>query len=557
MLRFFKNFPEPKSNGPETAKILVDALGVKISASTLRKEIEEHPDYPSLVSISDVLNNYHLDNLTGKFSPDKFIHIPTPFITQIKGKDPATAFFTVVTAIKNNKIHYFDPEKQKWRISSFDDFFLIYAGISLLAEPAEGAGEKEYAQKVREEKRQQITQYLLAFCLPAIVMLIGALSFLHHGMNALLPFLFSLLTLSGCIVGVLLLWYEVDQYNPVLKKICSAGKKVNCGAILNSEASKIAGISWSVIGFTYFMGGLLLLLFSGITNPTILSALAWVNTLATPYIIYSLYYQWRIAKQWCVLCLSVQGILLLQLITALIAGWHTPVEDLFTLRLLFPFVISYLIPFMMVSLLVPAYRAAKGNKRTINQLQRLKHNPRVFEALLTKQKKLTENPQGLGILLGNPNATHKIIKACNPYCGPCADAHTPMEALLHNNDDLQIQIIFTAYDNDIDITANPAKHLLAISEKGDEVYTKQALDDWYLSPAKDYEVFANKYPMSNDLHSQRSKVKAMRGWCDKAEITFTPTFFISLPSSGGHGETGYYQLPDSYSVSDLKYFLST
>jgi uncharacterized membrane protein len=87
-------------------------------------------------------------------------------------------------------------------------------------------------------------------CIPALIIIAEILAFKQSGAEVFLPSIFSLLTLSGCLVAILLLWYELDQHNPVLQQICSAGKKINCGAVLQSKASKILGISWSAIGFS-------------------------------------------------------------------------------------------------------------------------------------------------------------------------------------------------------------------------------------------------------------------------------------------------------------------
>ena len=89
--------------------------------------------------------------------------------------------------------------------------------------------------------------------------------------------------------------------------------------------------------------------------------------------------------------------------------------------------------------------------------------------------------------------------------------------------------------------------MLAIAEKSnnDEETIKHALDDWYFSDKKDYKVFAEKYPLNGELQQQDEKVAAMRDWCEKADIKFTPTFFVNG-----------YQLPDIYTINDLTYFLS-
>jgi uncharacterized membrane protein len=546
---------EPKANGPETAALLADLLHVKISGTTLKKEIEQHPNYPSLLSVSDVLNNYGIENLGVKFNPEKIIDIPTPFITQITGRKSVIDFFTVVKEIPNGVVKFFDPEEQRWDKLSLEDFLKRSLGIALLTEVADNAGEQNYDTIIKAERNKQATQLFTFGLVPLLVIAAIITGLFKNGLNAILPGIFLTLTLTGCTVGALLLLYELDRHNPILKQICSAGKKVNCGAVLQSKASKIWGISWSAIGFSYFMGMLLLLLSSGITSPAALLTVALINAVAIPYTFFSIYYQWRVAKQWCMLCLTVQALLFLQLSTALIGGWHTliPITSIST-GLIIQTAISFAIPFIAVTLLMPALQKAKESKSLNTELQKLKHNPQIFEALLQKQKVVTENPEGLGLILGNADAKYKLIKVCNPFCGPCAAAHTPIEQLLHNNPDVQVQILFTTGVDENDYRLPPIKHLLAIAEKNNEGTLKKALDDWYLAPTKNYDSFAAKYPMNGELKKQSEKISKMSTWCNNTRIEFTPTFFISIGDD--NGESNFYQLPGMYSVNDLKYFFS-
>ncbi|MCH5716250.1 hypothetical protein [Niabella hibiscisoli] len=96
--------------------------------------------------------------------------------------------------------------------------------------------------------------------------------------------------------------------------------------------------------------------------------------------------------------------------------------------------------------------------------------------------------------------------------------------------------------------------MLAIASENHEDLTRLALDDWYLSEQKHYETFAAKYPIDNELYMQEDKISKMREWCEKAEIKFTPTFFISINNSSSTPK--FFQLPEIYSVADLKYFFS-
>lgn len=537
-----------KENCVEITSKLLTLLNVSVTAATLEKDLFHHPDYPSLLSISDILLKYGVENVSIKTKADNIRQIPLPCIIPIKSINTGKDFFTIIKGIDQSGLTYYDPEKNRWQHCDFDNFQKLWpSGIALLSDAENAYGEEDFTRSKKKEKIKKISQFGQFLALPILALISIIIAFFQHGNSAIMPSVYLLLNLAGCTVSGLLLWYELDEYNPVLQQICSTSKKVNCGAILNSEASKIAGISWSVIGFVYFAGGLFTQLSFGLTNTVALYVLAWLNTLAVPYVFFSVYYQWRIAKQWCVLCLCVQALLILQLVSSVGAGWHTliPWSVAVKANQLLLIILAFMTPLIAISLLSSAYRLAKESKKNHTELQRLKHNPQIFDALLRRQKKISDSTQGLGIILGNPQATQKIIKVCNPYCGPCASAHQPMEELLRNNPDLQVQIIFTATNDEADIRSAPAKHLLAIADRKNEDTIKKALDDWYLADTKSYSLFAQKYPMDEELKQQNTKVEAMDRWCKTTEIAFTPTFFVNG-----------YQLPEMYSVSDLSYFLS-
>lgn len=551
-MSLLKNLLSPVQNCEEIAILFCNQLQVKITDSSLTRDLQEHPDYPSLLSTSDVFKNYGINNISIKTTAENLSKLPAPFMAQVKGAKTGEQLFAIVTEVSTDKLNWYNPENKKLETITHTAFTEIFTGYVQLAEVDEHAGEKDYEQKHKKEQTRHFITNSVALSFPLLTIVIAAISAWRVGFSvSIFPIVFTVLTLIGVIVGALLLLYEVDQYNPTLQKVCHAGKKTNCAAILNSNASKIFGISWAAIGFTYFAGVLFSLLGSGIVSPSFLSIASWLNAIVLPYIIYSIYYQWRIAKQWCPMCLAVQAVLFLQFMTALVGGFHTllPITEL-ELTSVFSTTICFVIPFFAVLLLVPSLEKAKESKKSKIDLQRLKHNPQIFDALLTKQKQITASTDGLGITLGNPDAKYKLTKVCNPNCAPCASAHPIIEDLMYNNSDLQLQLIFTSTPSEEDKRNPPTRHLLAIAEKKDSHLTEQALNDWYLAENRDYskndyEKFAAKYPMNGELNQQTEKVKAMYEWCDKEDIQYTPTFFIN-----GH------QLPEMYSLADLQYFLS-
>ncbi|MFC7525730.1 vitamin K epoxide reductase family protein [Parapedobacter sp. GCM10030251] len=545
MFSLVKNLMYPSDNINDVAWHYARLLNLRVTRNTLYRSVDEHPDYPSMLALSDAFSEFGAETFAAKLTSEQLEQVNIPFITQIKLPDNHGEFFTVVNPKTDGSLEFFHPEKRIWETSTLNEFAEIFTGFVLVAEPREIAGEQDFAVKRKLEKnesRKKIGSFIFLSVL--VLVFIGSTMFLERTQGILFSF-YLLLFFSGIAITTLLLWYEVDQHNPALKKVCgSGGKKANCGAILNSKASNLFGVSWSLIGFTYFMGATLILVIGGLENAKFLQMVGWLSLLAVAYTGFSIYYQRWIARQWCRLCLYIQAVLVLQAVVATRAGWpFLPIDDL-SIRDGVTLLLSFLFPFIVGQFSLSALKRARAGEAQGRELRRLKNNLPIFQSLLSKQKAITIDPSGLGITLGDASAKHKIIKVCNPYCGPCAIAHPIIEEIIHGNPDVQVQIIFTAGDDEKDIKAPPVKHLMAIAEKADESMLKRALGDWYNAEKKDYDFFAKKYPLNGELEKQGEKLAKMKKWCDETAVNVTPTFFVDG-----------YQLPDVYSIKDLKYLL--
>lgn len=227
MIPFLKKLFEPKSNGPEITRLLLQELNVLVTFSTLARELEEHPNYNSLLSISDVLSRYGVENLAARFNGDTLCTLPTPLITQMRFINKPFEYFTLIKKIEGDRILYYDPIFLKWVNITKEDFLKRYMGVALLVEKGKHTGEKDFAKKIKEEKRRRILSVLAVMALPLIFCLAGITAWVRNGTDAWPSLLYSLLCLAGATIGFLLLWYELDQHNPALQQICSSGKKTN------------------------------------------------------------------------------------------------------------------------------------------------------------------------------------------------------------------------------------------------------------------------------------------------------------------------------------------
>ena len=518
-------------------------LHVRVTKNSISKRLEESPYFPSLYSINTVLDKFRIPNEAFTLEPRHLAELQPPFITYMKNMD-AGKDFVLVTAISDASVSYISNSKKNITIS-LENFLIDWEKIVLVAEPTAESGEPNYAERLKKERYTEKVNQSLWFAGITIgtLLLIGLLSGIN---NTLLPYaaLISLTKLLGTAITVLLLLYETDKSNSFVKNLCTANKQTNCDAVLNSKAAGIGRLKWSEVGFFYFAASSLFLLYPSFTFAVKIPWLALSATAVSPYIIFSLYYQAKLVKQWCPLCLAVQAVLFLELIWAIVSYWLDPVLPVANSPFIISALICFLLPVASWFTIKPLLQKNKQAAQYQAAYKRLLYNPEQFNQLLQQQKQAPGGWQQLGITIGNPNAASTILKVCNPYCGPCAKAHPELEEIIENNNNINLKVIFTATNNEKDNTNKPVKHLLAIAAQNNSEQTKQALDDWYNAPKKDYAAFAVKYPMNGEMKQQAEKIDAMDNWCKEAEIAFTPTIFIN-----GHA------LPENYNISELKNIL--
>lgn len=89
-----------------------------------------------------------------------------------------------------------------------------------IAATDEQAGEQDFQTKRKNEKTKNAKNIIIiAVATPILVLVLSFLSFWQAGFTvALLPFIYGTLTLVGVFTSVLLLFFEIDQYNPALQK---------------------------------------------------------------------------------------------------------------------------------------------------------------------------------------------------------------------------------------------------------------------------------------------------------------------------------------------------
>jgi hypothetical protein len=519
-------------------------LNVKVNKMTADEVLQNHPDWPSLLCINDSLNKWNLPSGVGKIDPFEIDNMPTPFLATIG--DNASPIVIAASVTDENVLVY--SANSKPTLEKKINFIKKWDGIYLIAEPHEQSGEPNYISSKRRYLWNLLTPYLalISLFILSFILIYNETSRVNSNLDYTqivgIYFQYSLM-LVGVFITANLLSYEINQKSAFFKRVCNSTSSSNCESILKSKQSKIfSWLSWSEVGFFYFTGGILNLILANESISVIMSILSWMSILSIPYTFFSIFYQWRVAKQWCKLCLAVQGLLLLGFINSLVNGFILQGININAHVILY-----VLLQYFLIITIWYTAKAFLVRLREINNIRRhylrLKFNSEIFETILKNQRTIShlEQINVLGIDLGNLNSTNLLIKVCSTHCSPCSESHPKIEKLLRNNLDLKIKIIFISNPQSAKITA----HLLSISQKDDKTKMIQALNDWYLPNHKNYDLFAAQYPLSEELYNQEEQIILMNEWCHQNSIHQTPTLFLNG-----------YQLPTAYDIEDLEYLIT-
>lgn len=496
--------------------------------------------HASLLCISDILNECRVENLAVRLDFVRAMEMPFPMIAQIR--DESNTYFVVIVKLTNDRVLYYD-KNDKLTNQRAENFIKQWEGACLLAEPHEDSIQPGYKEKLKEKTNIQFLGILSTLSLLTwVVLIILDNSNYTTTVSAILLGTYLILKLIGVIVGLLLMWYEIDQYSPFLQKICVANNKFNCSAVLQSKSSKLpfGSFNWSELGLAYFTATLFTILIYGFSELTI-GNLGFLSFSTTPVIIFSIYYQSKVIKQWCRLCIAIQLILLSEILIILFGEFYTYP---FNISLLPVFIFFFFSPIFGWKQLSPVLRSRKDNYLHKRSLIKLKNRKEVFHNLLLNGKRITNNPTDLGITLGEEHAKNFITMVCSPFCHPCAEAYSKFEKYIESGQ-IQMQLIFTASLQKHDQGQLPVSHFLAISEFCGKEKTRAALSLWYVKKLNNYNELLKRFPLKEGLNTQNEKINSMNYWCSVENITQTPTIYIDG-----------FKLPEEYSVKDYLEYIS-
>lgn len=490
---------------------------INISKTYLRKRIESHPDYPSLLAVQDTLVELGINNTTYNCSIDDLKNHNSNFIAHLN-KDAGKIVFckNIGDAVKVIK-----------------DFDKYWSGNVMILAPTNIYGNIEHTVIKKTEKLTK-SFYILSSVLLLLCLSLSILSFKS------VPIL--LLAISNS-VGIYICWLisqkEFGIKNVLTDKICAMSKKNKCEAVLFSKGAKLFNwLSWADVGFCYFISSIIfitLLHFGSSHWTTSIQLYFIISLVALLFPIYSLYYQLIVVKQICMLCI---GILLVIFINSIISILYLDLLKVtnVSIDVFIFFIFLQVFTISLWQTFKSLYQKGMSNLEYEISILRFKRDPAIFKAMLSKNQFNEENLPSKNDLLfyGAENATHKLVIACNPFCTPCAKAHHSLESIfLRTPKSVSITIRFALLTNDdADIKVRAAKEIL----KAATISPHDSVNKWY--SALNIDVFKAHFNAKDvDIENY---INRHINWSKKVNIIKTPTIFLN-------GR----QIPELYSWTDF------
>lgn len=501
---------------------------INIDYDEFEFQMKSHPDYPSVIAITDTLHFFNIDNGVLRVSNAEIELLPNRFIAFLKNERNGIEHYFV----EKRGIYYYCTKDKNIEILDSDKLIARWSDIVLLVE-------KSDKEQIHTKKNPSNW-----FLLIIILGLFGATLFWFHiNWQSSLFFIFPIL---GVLFSVAALKDLFGAKSELLNNFCNLTSSTSCSTVVGSNKWAVFKyVNFSDLSLVFFGSQFLGLFFSILTNSTdgFFTLHKILLVFAVPVILASLYYQKYVEKKWCPICLVIISIILLELGYFFVfqkVSFTFTVTSILLYGLVF---ISILIAWLGLKKLLASQKELKEFQFKSTRFMR---NYDIFKNNLLASEKSDYRPLSSGnLLMGNENAPLKITLVTNPFCGHCKEAHAIIEEILKKHKDslcVDFRFNFNTQSDNGQSKEVHQKLVRLYYDNGQEVFLK-ILHDWFENKDASQLVVSEKSTITDLKISEILKEQYLMNQDNK--ISFTPAIIINQ-----------YQYPKMYDRKELVYFVN-
>lgn len=499
----------------------LDAIEVRYNKQFADKLYYEHPHRNNMYGLKRMLDVYGVKSL-GVRTESKDLSVQNyPCILH------TYSGFVIGVECNSDTITFLQHGKKT--TVSHDTFKRMWTGNALVIEETTEAAEPDYKEHKRDERILMIKTYIIPIMLMMAV-IIGIT--VYYSVMVFFDYIRMGLSAIGILACILLIEKQLFGESRYGDRVCSIFHQSDCNNVLDGPKAKIFGISWSEMGFGYFIANILLLS----NYPASSCIVALINWIAMLYGVWSIYYQWRIAKSWCVLCVIVQLVIWAMGITAAFSF----LSEIFVLDIVSSLLscIVFTFSIMVTHQSVLVRESEKESIYAVQQYRALKANSDVAKALIEKGDYHETTLNDSSIIFGNPKAWMCVTILSNPHCNPCARMHKQVEELLDIcGNEICVQYIFSSFNEKLE---DSSRYLIYCYLKNEQDEALRKYGFWYAKEKFDYERVIKKVEENIHIELIEEEMEKHKMWRKKTSLIETPTILVN-----GH------KLPREYKMIDL------
>lgn len=500
----------------------LDSLEIDYTRHFVRSLYQEHPHKYNMFGLKKMLDIYGVKTIGVYVDNKDLSKLSYPCILHIHGD------FVIGQTCDADTVTFHLHDKKT--TLTHDSFRRMWTGNALVVQETTDAVEPDY----KKHQRKEFISMAEAYCIPVMLILTVFVGLVNNRENlCVCDMLRMILNSLGILVCIMLMEKQLYGESHYGDRVCSMFHHADCNTVLDGPKAKVFGISWSEIGLGYFVANMLLLSFFPISNGIV----TMINWIAMLYGLWSINYQWRIAKSWCVLCIIVQILIWLMGIITFISYLTIPfnyniVNNMF-------YCMFFIFCIMSIHLYGSARLTEKERVYSVQQYRALKADRDVAKTIIEKGNFYKTINRDSSIIFGNPKSRMCITILSNPHCNPCARMHERVERILETDKDkICIQYIFSSFNKELEISN---RYLIYCYNKASNEQERRTLfSNWFAYQKYHYEEIIKKY--SEYLYSEciNDEMEHHARWMKRTGLIATPTILVN----------GYI-LPTNYSIEDI------
>lgn len=478
-----------------------------------------HPNYPSVYAVTDSLDGLSVENIAIKVPKEQLQELPNSFLALFN--DDFVLVYRTEASIK------IETDKGEKKNLTFNEFLSGWNGVILAIEPN--------TNKILKNEKSNTKWF--SYTSPVILLIILSVAFNHYSFTNMVLLATSLI---GLVISIFIVQEKLGYKNEIASRFCSINPKASCDSVIKSSKSDInKWVGFSDLPLIFFGVNTLSILLQPENSAVIVGFLSLVSV---PVIIYSIWLQQFELKKWCVLCLAVSFVLLLQ---GFVFGvTQNTFPDLAAANLVaYAFSLLLLTPGWL--LVKPVLENKMKAEKAVTQAKKFKRNFGLFN-FLSKEIPASDGFDQLeGLRFGGKNAEINLTIIISPSCGHCHKAFEDAFEL-HSKfpERVSLNVLFNINpennDNQYKIVV---ESLLTISNVSPELAV-EAICDWHIRKIG-LDKWKDKWVVTVVDMKTNHQIYLQYNWCMENGFNYTPVKI-----------TNGKLFPDAYEISELKYFLN-